>query len=155
MRNLIFRPTRLNHFQQPRLEMSDFFKEVDDIFREWRPAVADDKTSAAWFNPATDVVETDKEYKIHVDLPGLKEKDVKLNIEGNVLTLSGTREERKEESGDKYHRTERMFGSFERRFSIPDNVDVDKVEAQFKDGVLDVKMPKLETKKTVNIQIKS
>ena len=91
---------------------------------------------------AVDVTESDKAYEIKADLPGLSEKNVDLKLANGVLTIKGEKQEEKEEKQKDYYLRERQFGSFERSFQLPEGVDADKVEANFKHGVLTVTLPK-------------
>ena len=92
--------------------------------------------------PAVDVVEKDTGYEITAELPGMDENNVELKVSGGALTIRGEKQEEKEEKKKGYYHSERRFGSFERSFRIPEGVDVDKIEANFKNGVLAVTLPK-------------
>lgn len=92
--------------------------------------------------PAVDVAETDKAYEIKAELPGLDEKNIEVKIANGVLSLKGEKQEEKEEKEKDYYRRERSFGSFECNFQLPDNIEADKIEATFKNGVLSVTLPK-------------
>jgi HSP20 family protein len=92
--------------------------------------------------PAVDVVESEKGYEITADLPGMEEKNIEVKVTGGVLTMKGERQEEKEEKRQDYYLQERSFGSFQRSFELPESIDVDKIEASFKNGVLNVKLPK-------------
>src|SRR5437667_53018 len=100
------------------------------------------------------ITEDDKEYLIKAELPEVKKDDVKVAVENGVLTISGERKSEKEEKNRKYHRIERAYGSFERSFIVPDDADADKVNAEFKDGVLKVHLPKSEKAKPKQIEVK-
>ncbi len=110
-------------------------------------------TVAEWA-PLVDITEDDKEYLIKAELPEVKKEDVKVAVENGVLTISGERKSEKEEKNRKYHRIERAYGSFERSFSVPDDADADKVNAEFKDGVLKVHLPKSERAKPKQIEVR-
>jgi len=110
-------------------------------------------TVAEWA-PLVDITEDDKEYLIKAELPEVKKEDVKVAVENGVLTLSGERKSEKEEQNRKYHRIERAYGSFERSFSVPDDAEADKVNAEFEDGVLRVHLPKSENAKPKQIEVK-
>jgi HSP20 family protein len=101
-----------------------------------------------------DITETDNEYLIKAEIPEVKRDDVKVSVQNGVLTLQGERKKEKEEKGKKFHRVERYYGSFLRTFSVPDNVDETKVVAEFKDGVLNVHLPKTEKAKPKAIEVK-
>jgi HSP20 family protein len=92
--------------------------------------------------PAVDIVEKDNGYEMTAELPGIDEKNLELKLEGGTLTIKGEKREDKEEKKKDYYLQERRFGSFERRFAVPDNVDLDKIEAGFKKGVLTITLPK-------------
>jgi HSP20 family protein len=92
--------------------------------------------------PAVDVAEKDKAYEITAELPGMDEKAIELKVAGGVLTITGEKQEEKEEKKKGYYLSERRFGSFQRSFRIPDDVDADKIDAGFKKGVLTVTLPK-------------
>ncbi len=92
--------------------------------------------------PVVDVTETEKGYEVIAELPGMDEKDIEVEIANSVLTIRGKKQEEKEEKKKDYYVRERSFGSFERTFQVPDGVDVEKVDASFKKGVLTVTLPK-------------
>lgn len=104
--------------------------------------------------PVVDISETDQEYLIKAEIPEVKREDVKVSVENGVLTMQGERKQEKEEKGKKFHRVERYYGSFLRTFTVPDNVDDTKVRAEFKDGVLNVHLPKTEKAKPKAIDVK-
>jgi HSP20 family protein len=110
-------------------------------------------TVAEW-SPLADITEDGKEYLIRAELPGLKKEDVKVTVESGVLTITGERKFEKEEKDRKYHRIERAYGSFVRSFSIPDDADGSKVQAEFKDGVLSVRLAKNEKAAPKTIEVK-
>ena len=98
---------------------------------------------ATWAKvPAVDVVEKDKVYEITAELPGMDEKSVELKVVGDMLTIWGEKQEEKEEKKKGYYLSERRFGSFQRSFRIPDDVDADKIDASFRKGVLTVTLPR-------------
>jgi HSP20 family protein len=104
--------------------------------------------------PTVDISETDGEYQIKAEIPDVKKEDVKVTLEDGVLTIQGERKQEKEEKGKKYHRVERSYGSFVRSFSLPDVIDEGKVKAEFKDGVLNLHLPKSEKAKPKAIEVK-
>jgi HSP20 family protein len=98
--------------------------------------------------PAVDIVEKDNAYEVTAELPGIDEKNIDVKVANGVLTIKGERQEEKEEKKKDYYLQERHFGSFERRFQVPEGVDANKIEANFTKGVLTVTLPKsAETKK--------
>ena len=104
--------------------------------------------------PLVDITEDDKEYLIKAELPEVRKDDVKVAVENGVLTISGERQFEKEQKNKKYHRVERAYGSFVRSFTLPEGADADKVNAEFKDGVLKVHLPKSEEVKPKQIEVK-
>ena len=108
---------------------------------------------AEW-SPQVDITEDDKEYLIKTDLPEMKKDEIKVNVEEGVLSVSGERKAEKEEKNKKFHRIERSYGSFMRSFSLPEDADGKKVLAEFKDGVLQVHVPKSPVAKPKAIEVK-
>jgi len=139
------------------------FKELDDLRKRlggWpgnSPARTDaaETTPMAQWAPLVDISENDKEFLIKAELPEVKKEDVKVTVEKGVLTLSGERKIEKEEKTTKFHRVERAYGSFLRSFGLPEGIDPAKVGAEFKDGLLLVRLPKSEKAKpqAVDIQV--
>ena len=97
--------------------------------------------SSDW-TPAVDVTEDDTNYTIHADVPGVKPQEVEIEVENGVLTLKGQREEAKKDEKEGYKRTERAYGSFYRRFTLPETVNADDIKAKTEHGVLEVVIPK-------------
>ena len=92
--------------------------------------------------PSVDMIEKDDMLELAADLPGVDEKNIEVKLSGDTLTIKGEREEHKEEKKKDYYISERQFGAFERSFRLPDNVETDKIKAQFKNGVLTIALPK-------------
>lgn len=107
----------------------------------------------AWA-PSVDLQERDDAYVLRADLPGLSKEDIELTVVDDVVTLKGRRNEEKDERIKGYHRIERSFGEFSRSFRIPAGIDAQKVEAKFDRGVLEVTLPKPETAKPKQIEVK-
>lgn len=112
-----------------------------------------------WFAPMVvppiDLSETANAVTVRTDLPGIKPDEIDIQLSNNVLTISGQRQEEKEEKGQTFHRVERRSGSFSRSVTLPTAVAEDKVDAQYKDGVLTVTMPKTEEAKSRKIKVKA
>jgi HSP20 family protein len=111
-------------------------KMMDDMFTE-----ADLSTPIGWV-PAIEITETEKEMVVSAELPGLEKKDVELSVEGDRLTIAGEKTEERTEDEKKYHLWERNYGSFRRSFSLPRGVDTARISADFKHGVLKIRLPK-------------
>ena len=105
--------------------------------------------------PSLDLAETDGNVEVRMDIPGMEAKDIDIQVHGNLLTISGERKEEREEKGKTFHRIERRVGSFSRSVTLPCPVKEDAVDAQYKNGLLTVKLPKTEEAKSKKIAVKS
>src|SRR5207249_4588924 len=110
-------------------------------------------TVADWV-PSVDISETDTEYLIKAELPEVKKEDVKVTLQDGVLMIQGERQQEKEEKGKKFHRVERSYRSFVRSFTLPDYVDNTNVKAEFKEGILNLHLPKYERAKPKAIEVR-
>jgi len=104
--------------------------------------------------PAVDIQETDKEYLIKAELPEVKKEDVKVEVVDGVLTIGGERTQEKQEKGKKFHKVERLYGTFVRQFALPTEVDAAKVQAEYKDGMLNVHLPKTAAAKPKTVEVR-
>ena len=132
-------------FERMRREMDRLFDEFD--WRPFRRSVFDIeplwRRELTWTaTPAVDIVERDKAYEVTAELPGMDENNIEVKVASGMLTIKGEKKEEKEEKRKDYYHSERRYGSFERRFQIPEGVDTSKIEASFKKGVLTVTLPK-------------
>jgi HSP20 family protein len=141
MANLIRRENR--EVVRPTSRQLDPFRMMDALLR-WDPFRSDGGwlSETVEFAPRFDVKGTKDAYVVKADLPGIADKDVDISVTGNVLTISGQREDEHREEGDRYYTTERSYGRFSRSLSLPDGADADSVTADLKDGVLTVQIPK-------------
>jgi len=105
--------------------------------------------------PALDVSETTDAFQVSVDLPGVKPDDVKVELHEGRLTVSGTRESLKEDNGKNYHRVERSSGSFVRSIALPNEVDMEQIDAHYEHGVLHISLPKSAKQQPKKIQIRT
>jgi len=138
-------------------------RDFEEMFREFFEDMFHSWVLAPWrreglprlgFNPDVDVSESDKEYNVSIELPGLSKDEIEVSLDEGSLIVSGEkREGREEEKGD-YVRVERSYGSFRRRISLPAEVDESAVEATYKNGVLRIKLPKSEDARGERIKIK-
>jgi len=105
--------------------------------------------------PLVDIAETDKAFVIKVEIPEVNKEDVKVTVDNRVLTIWGERKQEKEEEGKKFHRVERSYGIFTRSFTLPDNVDENKVTATFKNGMLNLQIQKAKVaiKKAIEVKV--
>jgi len=134
------------------------FREMDELQNRLATALGSNYfnrsgTQADWA-PAVDVVENEKEYTLSVELPGIQKENVKVTVEDGTLTISGERKFEQEQKDKKYHRTERSYGTFVRSFAFPEDADPAKVIAEFKDGVLQVRLTKSEKALPKTIEVK-
>lgn len=114
----------------------------------------DEEIAASVWNPAVDVEEREGEFVVRVELPGVAKDDVHITTRENILTLRGEKKQQKETKESNYHRMERSYGSFQRSFTLPGTVKNDRIEASFKDGILEVVVPKAEEAKARAIEVK-
>ncbi len=112
-----------------------FRRTVFDIEPFWR-------RESRWVSPAVDITESDKAYEITAEMPGMDEKNIEVKLANADLTIRGEKQEEKEDKDEGYRLQERRFGSFERHFRVPDDVDANRIEATFGNGVLTVTLPK-------------
>lgn len=103
--------------------------------------------------PTVDISETDKQYLIKAEIPGVQKADVKVTVEDGMLTIRGERKQEKEEKGEKFHRIERSYGSFMRSFRLPEDADAAAVKAEFRDGMLNVSVDKSARAKPKAIEV--
>ena len=135
------------------------FVELDEIQNRLNRLFVDKaaKTPAdafADFMPPVDIQETDNEFIVKADLPEVKKEDVKVHLQEGVLAIEGERRQEKEEKGKRFHKVEREYGKFVRRFAMPTEIDPEKVRAEFKEGVLNVFLPKAPAAKPKVIDVK-
>jgi HSP20 family protein len=138
--------TELNTIQN---EMNRLF---NTFFDQPAPTARGGAPSRRWI-PAMDLIETADHYVLRADLPGLSDDDVNVQLEDNVLTISGERKTQPEPHEEGYYRIERAFGSFARSLTLPDGVDPAAVQGHFDRGVLEIRIPKPEQKKPRQVQI--
>jgi HSP20 family protein len=143
-----FRLERVEPFQGLTHVQNQLNHVFDDFFGRGQSMLSD----RAWA-PAIDIHETREELVVVAEVPGVKEKDIQLSIVENVLTLKGQRLAASEVKEESYHRMERWTGSFERYIQLPVPVQADKVRASYRDGVLEIHLPKIEAVKPREIKI--
>ena len=138
---------------EPLRELSSLQSEMNRLFSAAFDAPAGGNGGARRWTPAMDLVETGDHFVLRADLPGMSEADVNIELEDNVLTLSGERKAEHEETREGFIRVERSFGSFARSLTLPKGVDPEAVTAAFEKGVLEVRVPKPEQRKPRKIAI--
>jgi HSP20 family protein len=137
------------------------FRDIDDVFdrffaetlRRWPRAGATEGRQAYDWAPVADVSETEGEFLIKAELPEVRKEDVNISLQDGVLTLTGERKQEKSGDDEKVHRVERFYGSFARRFALPDNVDEANIRAESKDGVVLIHLPKQKVAQPQSRQI--
>jgi len=145
--------TRWNPFK----ELEEMEKRLSTLFGRTPAPTSGDKNEAitvSEWSPLVDISEDEKEYVIKAEVPEMKKEEIKINVHDDVLSISGERKYEKEEKDKKYHRVERAYGSFMRSFTLPEDADGSKVNAEYKDGVLKVHLPKSEKAKPKAIEVK-
>lgn len=129
--------------------MSKRFSDIMDEF--FNDAV---NTRRDNFVPGIDIAETDNQFEISAELPGMKKEDIDISLDNSRLTISGERSLKEEEEGKTFHRVETSYGSFNRSFQLPDNVDEESIKASYEDGLLHITIAKREDKVKKQIEIK-
>jgi HSP20 family protein len=144
---------------EPVRELSSLQNEMNRMFNAFFDAPSSSGggnggagTVRRWL-PAMDLVETDEHFVLRADLPGLSQEDVEIELEDNVLTISGERKAEHEEKGEGFYRMERSFGRFRRALTLPEGIDADAITAGFDKGVLEVRIPKPEVRKPRKVAI--
>ena len=132
---------------------------MDRLFNEmlgdiWGGRASAEGVAMRTWAPPVDIRETEDALVLTVELPGMSKEEVEITLENNVLTLAGERKFEKEVKGETWHRVERSYGSFSRSFTLPATVRIERVEASFTDGVLAIKLPKVEESKPRKIAIR-
>ncbi len=135
-------------------ELNRFFNSFGDRFRSQNSEESGEGYENAVWMPLTDIVEKDGAYELHIDLPGIDKKDVKISFSDGELKISGERSQGKVSKNDKCHREERMYGKFYRSFRLPREIKADQISAEFNNGELSVSVPKAEEVKPKEIEIK-
>ena len=144
--------TRWNPFS----EFEDMMNRYNRMLGLTRPSgerEGKDLFSRSDWAPAVDIKETPEAFMVEAELPGMSKDDVKVTVHDGVLTIAGERKQEEETQDKKHHRIERVYGSFLRRFTLPDNVNENSVKAAFKDGVLSLTLQKAEPKEPKAIEV--
>lgn len=128
---------------------------IDRFFEDWfKLASGRDVSYSADFSPRVNIRETDDKVALTFELPGMNKNDIKVVVKDGVLNVSGQREFKNEEKNDEYVRRELRSGSFSRSFTLPDTIDADKIDADYKNGLLEVVMSKREEVKPKEVEVK-
>lgn len=135
--------------------MKQVGEETEDLMERFWGGNEGWLTGSSTFSPTADLVETENQFEVTVDLPGLKPEEVSVELKNGDLWISGKREELKEEKGKTYHRLERHHGEFRRVLRLPNTISEDGIDAHFEDGVLKVTVPKVEEAKSKHIEVRA
>ena len=140
---------------EPARELHSVQSEINRLFStlfDSATPIQADALARRWV-PAMDLVESEHDFVLRADLPGISEQDIKIELQENVLTISGERKSESEERKDAYYRLERSSGSFSRSLTLPRGVDASAITASFERGVLEVHVPKPEARKPQKVEI--
>ncbi len=137
-------------------EVADLRNRMDEIFGEFfgQTPFAIAATEAVW-SPLVDVHETKEGFLLQVELPGVKQEDIQVSMVGDTLTLKGERKRETEVKEDSYHRIERSYGTFQRSIVLPSVLDPNRVKATYREGVLEIQLPKKEEAKPKEIKVET
>lgn len=142
----------------PARESANLQRRMERLFDEmvgqglWR--TGDEQSLRGAWVPAINILEKDDSMQITADLPGLNPEDVEVTVEQGVLNIRGERKFEEAAEGETFHRVERLYGVFERNFTLPNSIDTDKIEAKFNNGVMVLTLPKREESKPRSVKIK-
>ena len=141
--------TRWNPF----VEIDEIQQRLNRLFLDRTASKTAGEPSFADFMPPVDIEETDAEFVVKADLPDVKKEEIRIHVQDGVLAIEGERKQEKEEKGKRFHKIEREYGRFVRRFALPTDVDAEHVRAEFKNGVLNVVLPKAPAAKPKTIDV--
>jgi HSP20 family protein len=139
----------------PFREMSALQERMNRLFSDVRaqaPVQGEEIVQGTWV-PAVDIFETNEAIVIKAELPGITAKDISVEVKDNTLTLKGEKKFEKEVKEENYHRVERSYGSFQRAFTLPGTIQQEKVKAKFRDGILEINLPKVEEAKPKQVKV--
>ena len=139
----------------PFQEMSALQESMNRLFSDVRaqaPVRGEEIVQGAWI-PAVDIFETNEAIVLKAELPGITAQDISVEVKDNTLTLKGEKKFEKEVKEENYHRVERSYGSFQRAFTLPGTILQEKVKAEFKDGILEITLPKVEEAKPKQVKV--
>lgn len=132
----------------------DPFREFERRFNGYLPVDSKEAANVTSFSPAVNTREDENKYHIHADLPGVAKEDIHIDLKDNVLTLWGERKHKEEVNEKDYYKLESFYGKFQRSFTVPDDADIDHIEAKTENGVLNIMIPKAAPKESKKIEIK-
>jgi len=135
----------------------DFRNEMDGLLSRFfgHDSEAASSEVANWLTPSCNISESDESWLVNVDLPGMSKDDISVELRHGELWITGERKTSSDDKGKTYHRTESHYGRFQRGIRLGEDLDIDKVDAEYKDGVLRIAVPKTEVSKTKHVEVKS
>ena len=143
---------------EPLRELDDFFTRYSPLFGRlpmgWSAAPTAESAEAPAWRPVANISETDAEYLIKAELPEVSKDDVRVTVDGGVITISGERKHEAEHKDEKQHRIESFYGSFARSFRLPDDADVGAIQAESRNGVLKVRVPKQPAARARTVEVR-
>ena len=140
---------------EPFRETEDFLRNLPSpMFGRWPQLLGEHEGMKIEWSPVVDIKETETEYLVNAELPGVKKEDFKISLDEGVLTIEGERRQEKEVKGEKTHRVERFYGTFCRSFTLPEYADANAIRAEYTNGVLNVHVPKLKIEKRKALELK-
>ncbi|GAB4318838.1 MAG: Hsp20/alpha crystallin family protein [Candidatus Zixiibacteriota bacterium] len=141
---------------EPNRNIVPFSSAISRVFDEFFPSVFGSESTipTVTWRPSVDIIEHDDKVLIRADMPGLEKSDIKVVVNDGLLTIEGSRREERDEKSKGFVRTERFVGNFARSFNLPSWADASKIDANYKNGVLEVTIPKTETARPKEIDIK-
>lgn len=134
-------------------EIREIQKAVNKLFDDSIFKRKSSKRDLGFWEPVVDIVETKDSYKVVAEMPGIPKEDIDISVSGDVLTIKGEKKQEKEEKEANFYRRERVYGLYQRQLVLPQDVEPDKIKANYKDGVLEVIIPKGETAKPKKIKV--
>ena len=141
---------------EPFRETEDFLRNLSTpMFGRWPQLLGEEAAMRIEWSPAVDIKETEAEYLVNAELPGVKKEDFKISLDEGVLTIEGERRQEKEIKGERTHRVERFYGKFCRSFTLPEYADANAIRAEYLNGVLSVHVPKLKVEKRQALEIEA
>lgn len=137
-------------------DLLDMRSELDEMFEDFfNWGKSGEELSTMKWSPSVDISENDESIVINAEIPGMNKEDINVSVKNDTLTIKGEKKKEREEEDENYHVVERSYGRFQRSFTLPDNVKSDEINANYKDGVLNITIPKTEeaTSKEVKVNI--
>lgn len=147
---------KLTPYRRNRNLSTDLFDQMDWLFDDWgRSSQMRDFLSERVLSPSCDISESNDQFLMSIDIPGMKPEDIKIEVANNILTISGERRREEKESDDSIQHFEKSYGYFKRSFSLPTSIESESVEARYENGVLELRLPKTQNAKSRQIEVQS